>query len=105
VISDNIDMTSLDLVLTLAERQAPFRPYVKAGAGYLTKERFRKNDNDARERISKQFGVVPSGGVGFSFNITKDFSIKLGVDAWTSPMNQSPLVVDYAGRAGVSFMF
>lgn len=106
VISDNIDMTSLDLVMTLAERQAPFRPYVKAGAGYLVKERFRKNDNDARERLSKQFGVVPSGGVGLSFNITKDFSIKLGVDAWTSPMNQkSPLVVDYAGRAGVSFMF
>lgn len=105
VISDNIDMTSLDLVLTLAERQAPFRPYVKAGAGYLIKERFRKNNSDAREKISQQEGVVPSGGLGFSFNITKDFSIKLGVDAWTSPMNQTPVVVDYAGRAGVSFMF
>lgn len=104
-VEDNIDMTSLDLVLSFADRQAPFRPYVKMGAGYLVKERFRKVDNDPRERISKQSGIVPSGGLGLSVNVTKTFSIKLGLDAWTSPMNEKPVVVDYAGRAGLSWIF
>lgn len=104
-VEDNIDMTSLDLVLSFAERQAPFRPYVKLGAGYLVKERFRKVNDSPRERISEQSGIVPSGGLGLSVNITKTFSIKLGLDAWTSPMNEKPVVVDYAGRAGLSWIF
>ena len=105
IISDNIEMTSLDLVLSFAERSAPFRPYIKLGGGYLTKERFRKINSDAREKISEQNGIVPSGGLGFSINVSKEFSIKLGVDAWTSPLDETPLVVDYAGRAGFSFIF
>jgi outer membrane protein W len=104
-VQDDIQMTSLDLVLSFAGRQDPFRPYVKFGGGYLTKERYRKINNDARERISSQDGIVPSGGVGLSLNITKEFSIKLGVDAWTSPLDEDPLVIDYAGRAGVSWLF
>ncbi len=104
-VEDNIQMTSMDLVLSLASRQDPFRPYIKMGAGYLEKERFRKVDNDPTERISSQNGIVPSGGIGFALSVTKEFSIKLGVDAWTSPLDEEPLVVDYAGRAGVTFMF
>ena len=104
-IEDSIEMTSLDLVLSLAERQDPFRPYVKTGVGYLTKDRYRKIDDDPRELIQSQDGIVPSGGLGFALSLTKEFSIKLGVDAWTSPLDEKPLVVDYAGRVGVSFMF
>lgn len=104
-VEDNIEMTSLDLVLSLAERADPFRPYIKLGAGYLTKERFRKQDDDPRERISSQAGIVPSAGIGFALSLTKEFSIKLGVDAWTSPLDEDPLVIDYAGRVGVSYMF
>jgi outer membrane protein W len=104
-VEDNIQMVSMDLVLSFASRQDPFRPYIKFGAGYLTKERFRQIDSDPREKISEQSGVVPSGGIGFSLNVTKEFSFKLGVDAWTSPLEQEPLVIDYAGRAGIAFMF
>ena len=104
-VEDNIEMISMDLVLSFASRQDAFRPYIKMGAGHLTKERFRTVNEGRREKISEQSGVVPSGGIGFSLNITKEFSIKLGVDAWTSPLEIEPLVVDYAGRAGVAFMF
>ncbi|MGE0529012.1 MAG: outer membrane beta-barrel protein [Bdellovibrionales bacterium] len=104
-VEDNIELTSLDLVLSFAARQDPFRPYVKLGAGYLTKERFRQVDDGNKEKISEQEGVVPSGGIGFSVNLTKEFSIKFGVDAWTSPMDEDPVVVDYAGRAGISWIF
>jgi len=104
-VQDDIRMTSLDLVLSFAGRQDPFRPYIKLGGGYLTKDRYRKINNDPREKISSQDGIVPSGGLGLSLNVTKEFSIKLGVDAWTSPLDESPVVVDYAGRAGFSWMF
>lgn len=105
MVQDDLSMTSLDLVISFAGRQDPIRPYVKIGGGYLTKERYRKINDDAREKISGQDGMVPSGGLGLSVNVTKEFSIKLGVDAWTSPLDENPLVIDYAGRAGLSWIF
>lgn len=104
-VEDNIELTSMDLVLSFAARQDPFRPYIKVGGGYLTKERFRRVNEDSSEAISIQRGFVPSGGFGFSVSVTRELSFKLGLDAWTSPMNVRPLIVDYAGRAGVSWMF
>lgn len=104
-LEDNIEMISGDLVLSFAGRQDPFRPYIKAGAGYLTKERFRQVEGFDKTSIAKQEGVVPSGGVGLSINLTKEFSIKVGVEAWTSPLKQKPVIVDYAGRAGIAWIF
>ena len=106
-VEDNIQLVSLDLVLSFAGRQDPFRPYVKFGGGYLKKERFRQVNNGNVDPINTQEGMVPSAGLGFAVGVTKELSIKLGVDAWTSPMGKKdqPLVVDYAGRAGISWMF
>ncbi len=104
-VEDNIQLTSLDLVLSFAGRQDPFRPYVKIGGGYLVKERFRQVNEDDVQPIGKQSGLVPSGGLGFAVSITKELSIKLGLDAWTSPLRTQPVIVDYAGRAGISWMF
>jgi outer membrane protein W len=105
-IEDNIQLISLDLVLSFAERTDMFRPYVKIGGGYLKKERFRQINDDNVDKIETKEGLVPSGGLGFSLGITKELSIKFGLDAWTSPLKKKePLVVDYAGRAGVSWMF
>lgn len=107
-VEDNIDLLSLDLVLSFAERTDMFRPYVKFGGGYLKKERFRQVDNGNNDPIDTQEGLVPSGGFGFALGLTKELSIKIGLDAWTSPIihrADEPLIVDYAGRAGISWMF
>ncbi len=106
-VEDNIQLVSLDLVLSFAGRQDPFRPYVKFGGGYLKKERFRQVNNGNVDPISTQEGMVPSAGLGFAIGVTKELSIKLGLDAWTSPLGKKdqPLIVDYAGRAGISWMF
>ncbi|MGE4132421.1 MAG: outer membrane beta-barrel protein [Bdellovibrionales bacterium] len=104
-IEDNIELITMDLVLSFAARQDPFRPYIKFGGGYLTKERFRQVEGFDKDRISEQSGVVPSAGVGLALNLTKEFSIKLGVEAWTSPLDEDQVVVDYAGRAGISWLF
>lgn len=105
-VEDNIDLTSLDLVLSFAGRQDPFRPYIKLGGGYLVKERFRQVNDDDKTRISRQAGLVPSGGFGLSLGLTKELNIKVGIEAWTSPKEKDqPLIVDYAGRAGISWIF
>jgi outer membrane protein W len=104
-IEDNIALTSADLVLSFADRQDPIRPYVKLGGGYLIKDRYQRINQDNELLIAHQEGLVPSGGLGLAINITQAMSIKLGVDAWTSPPKQQPVIVDYAGRAGLSWMF
>lgn len=104
-VEDNIQLTSLDLVLSFAARQDVFRPYVKLGAGYLVKDRFRQINDGSVDPIGHQDGAVPSGGFGFAVNITKELSIKLGLDAWTSPLRTQPVIVDYVGRGGISWMF
>lgn len=104
-VEDNIQLTSLDLVLTFAGHDDTFRPYIKFGGGYLVKERYFQVNADGENLIARQVGPVPSGGFGFALGITKELSIKLGLDAWSSPFNQQPVIIDYAGRAGISWMF
>ena len=104
-IEDLSVFTSADLVLSLAEREDFFRPFVKLGGGYLIKDRYRRIDFDAKTRLSRQEGLVPSGGVGLAIGVTQNLNLKLGVDAWTSPLNFKPRVIDYAGRAGVAWIF
>ena len=104
-IEDNIELTSVDLVLSFAGRQDPFRPYVKFGGGYLIKDRFRQINADNVDLIAHQEGLVPSAGLGLAINVTQALSVKIGLDAWTSPLKIKPVIVDYAGRAGISWMF
>lgn len=104
-VEDNIQLTSLDLVLSFANHDDPFRPYIKFGGGYLVKDRYFQVDADNENLIAHQVGLVPSGGLGFALSITKEFSLKFGIDAWASPLNVQPVIIDYAGRAGISWMF
>ena len=108
-IEDNMDLVSSDIVLSPSGRQDPIRPYVKIGGGYLKKERFRRINSDAETWLSGQEGLVPSGGAGIAMNISKELSLKVGLEAWTSPLSQAtkenPVIIDYAGRAGLSWIF
>lgn len=105
LIEDNIDMISMDLILSMGGRESVFAPYIKLGAGYLMKERYSKQDDGAKNLTSKSQGTVPSGGVGVKVNISRQLSLKLGLDAWTSPLHEEPFIVDYVGRAGISWIF
>lgn len=105
-------MTSADIVLSLAGREDPFQPYFKFGAGYVDKNIFLEDELTGRVLIKTQSGVVPSAGVGLKILLTKSLSIKLGLDAWTSPPDDTNSdgsdrknTIDYAGRAGLSWMF
>jgi hypothetical protein len=103
-ITSSFYMAGADLVFTLAGRDSPFQPYIKLGGAYMEKKNVREVEGGATTEISSQAGIAPSAGLGFKIMLTKTFSIKVGVDAWTSPMKSGEdTTVDYAGRAGFSW--
>jgi hypothetical protein len=101
----NFQLLALDLVISFAERDDFFQPYIKMGGGYLKKEDYEQVDNGDTNLVSRDEGLVPSGGVGFRVLLTKGFAVKFGLDAWTTPLHENPVVVDFAGYAGVSWLF
>lgn len=102
----------LDFVYTVGSRESAFRPYVKAGANYIIEKRivdqYRNTVGDWERPtiIEEDPALVPSVGAGFKIMLTKTLSLKIGVDGWTSqPLSETPVMWDYAGRAGLSFLF
>lgn len=105
-------MAGLDFIYTFGTRETRFRPYIKVGTNYIIDKRivdqYRGMSgiwNPANtQTVTPTF--VPSAGLGFRIGLTENLSLKIGVDAWTSAaVSAHPLNIDYAGRAGISFMF
>ena len=104
----NFQLVGLDLVFSFADRKSAFQPYVKAGAAYIEKEFFLTNDTvGTLEYIDPQYGVVPSAGAGFKIRLSQNFSLKIGAEAWKTPNADSEdnPIFDFAGRAGISWIF
>ena len=104
-----------DFILTFGGKDAVFRPYVKAGAAYITKEYQYKQVNQDPLPAVRSCGTSPSGGAGFRLMLTANFAIKAGAEAWTSPLNENCLPeaeakkmqtqYDTSYRAGISWLF
>jgi outer membrane protein W len=101
----NFLLIGIDLVFSIAEKDDVVQPYVKIGGGYLKKEVFQQVGDGDKTKIARSEGLVPSGGAGFKIMLTNSLSIKFGLDAWTTPLYEKPVVVDYSGRAGIGWMF
>ncbi len=100
------EMSGLDLVLTLADKQSIFLPYIKGGGAYIVKKMESQVEGFAPKPAQPVYGAVPSAGVGFKIKLTQALSFKAGVDGWRSPPGNSKKAIwDYAGRAGLSWMF
>ena len=102
----------LDFVYTFGTRESAFRPYLKIGGQYILQKRLvdqylnSVSGNWDPTIIQDDPALVPSGGFGFRIGLTESLSLKCGVDAWSSrPLNMTPVTLDYAGRAGLSWMF
>jgi len=101
----------LDFVYTFGGRESAIRPYLKAGAIYIISKKlldqYKYQDATfaAREREDAK-GLAPSAGFGVRISLTNNWSLRLGVDAWSSrPLSTEPVTVDWFGRAGLSFLF
>lgn len=104
-------MVGLDFVLTIGGREATIRPYIKLGGVYIMEKRIVDQYRDASgtyapNEIKDNPALVPSGGIGFKLQLSQNWSLKVGAEAWTSrPLSEDNVTIDYAGRAGLSFMF
>lgn len=102
-------MASLDFVYTFGDKGAVLRPYLKAGGGYLiNKEITEVIVGFPNRTYNEETGFVPSAGVGFRLALTQTLSFKAGVDGWSSqPIGKENRnsKIDYAGRAGISWLF
>lgn len=112
VYKTEFEMIGLDFVLTLAGREAALQPYIKVGGAHVKKLiQVEAGDGGSQGTVDagEQSGMVPSAGLGVKILLNKNFSIKAGLDAWTSPMNNNDddkdLTIDYAARAGLSMVF
>ncbi len=94
-----------DLVLTFAEKTSMIQPFVKIGAAHIVKDLVVKSETGGTTRTPSDPQTVPSAGVGFKIKITKTFSIKVGLDGWLTNQGETDEKIDYAGRAGVSWLF
>ncbi len=103
-------MASLDFVYTFGDKGAMLRPYLKAGAGYLIKKELTEviAGGFPNRTYQEDTGFVPSAGIGFRLALTQTLSLKIGVDGWSSQpigAENRNSKIDYAGRAGISWLF
>lgn len=100
----NFSMVGADLVFSLAARQSFLQPFVKVGIAQISKE-IKTLTSTGSYTTPESTNTVPSAGLGMKILFTKQFSIKLGLDGWITNFRKENEVIDYAGRAGISWMF
>ena len=102
-------MVGLDFILTLGSREAFLRPYAKVGVAHILEKRLTTVYGGASpftDVTEEEPATVPSVGAGFRIALSKELSLKAGVDAWTSKsISDDDYKWDVAGRAGLSWMF
>lgn len=102
IATTHFEIAGIDLILSLAGRQAPFRPYFKIGASYQRKTiLFEQSYFPAYSRDIS--GFAPTVGAGFKLMMTETLALKIGADAWSSPEETSRF--DIAATAGLSWLF
>ena len=97
-------LLGLDFILSYGQRESQFRPYLKLGLVHVSSKIIIQN-SFATDTIKPSSGIAPSAGVGVKIVLSKQFSLRFGVDTWTSPLSQDPVEYNYAGRAGLSWIF
>jgi hypothetical protein len=104
-------MAGVDFVLNFGARDAMLRPYIKLGVAHIFEKRLSETfdgfppSQQPEDKVDTN-ETVPSAGIGFKLMLTKSLAFKFGVEAWTSRSFESkPRQIDYAGRAGLSWIF
>lgn len=101
-------MYGADLILTFANRESVFQPYIKGGAVWIDKKLYRRQSPLLAEQLineSDSSTPVPSLGAGFKFFLLKNLSLKASYDTWRSNKTGGDETWDSTIRAGVSVYF
>lgn len=97
------DIYGSDLIFILADRKAPFQPYLKGGGAYVNIKQVIQDDNNNPWEM-KYSGLSPSYGLGFKFFFTEALAIRTSYDVIETPVNNDVKVSEVSGRIGLSWM-
>ena len=95
-----------DFVFTFAGRKAFFQPFVKIGFAKIDKITYFTPAAGTKSKINEVHDEVPSVGLGFKIKLTKTFSLKLGLDAWSADKTTGFDEIhkwDKSARVGISW--
>ncbi|GIL18284.1 MAG: hypothetical protein BroJett040_20350 [Oligoflexia bacterium] len=98
------DIYGTDLIYVLADKKAPFQPYIKGGGAYISKRQVSQVDNNPFSEAGPYKGWAPSYGVGLKFFLSETFAIRAGWDVVRTPIDNTSYADDLTGRVGVSWM-
>jgi len=101
----DFELIGADLILTLGDKQSFIQPYIKAGAAQIKKKIVQESDLGSVTYPQLPTETVPSAGLGFKVRLTQTFALKVGVDSWVTNLGKSDETVDWASRAGISWLF
>lgn len=107
----DVSIYGLDLVFNFGSRETTFAPYVKLGAAYFAEKKITTYLIDSQtgqvldaSSPHTETAVVPSAGIGMRWNFSERFSLRTGLDFWTSQsLDHKPIKLDMAARAGLSW--
>lgn len=102
IATTEFELFGADLILSLAGRQAPFRPYFKFGGSHQRK-RITFEQSYFPAYVEKIEGFAPTVGAGFKLMMTEALALKMGGDAWASPDRTNRF--DVAATVGLSWLF
>ncbi len=92
------------LLLTMANKDSAFKPYLKVGGAYIVKDATIYIRNFPEQRAHAE-GLAPTAGVGFKYMVNSRFAFKGGFNVQTSPLNQDDTTYDMEAVFGLSFLF
>lgn len=91
-----------DLIFLILDQQSTIQPYAKAGMAY-TKKQLSVNNGSEISTTDPVSGWAPSYGAGIKFLLTRNFSIKVSYDVWSTPQDSKTKTDDSAVRVGFSW--
>lgn len=109
-----IQNTSLDLVLDFADRKARFRPFIRGGGGYMTrqirisgtrKDRSNQETTPLTQSDPRSYSASATGGLGFKIFIADAVAIETSGNVYVTDLDKPDTYVHYSATAGLRLLF
>lgn len=109
-----VQNSSLDLILDFADKKSRFRPYIRGGGGYMTRQiRISGTRKDRSSLVEtpltvsdpKYYSASATGGIGFKIFIADSVAIDASYTLYVTDLDKPSIYVHYSAAGGLRFLF
>lgn len=110
-----IQNTSLDLVLDFADKKSRFRPFVRAGGGYMNRKIRMTGTRTQLEDTTDTTALTPyavnyysasaTAGIGFKVFVADAIAIETSGNAYATDLDKSEMYIHYSAAVGLRLLF